>query len=191
MTVDYEKGVTKMKQNEVSTAFKFNRQDAETLEQLLKYEATPEAIKFFDRVSNRLSDYAYWYGLSTLWVSYTGFSDLNLWKKLFSSNRPNKEISLMKPYELKVLKAIPNKIDVYRAIRQGETDCIAYTTDIDTVLKFAKERNSLEIEHGRVKKKDVLACFLRRGEYEVIVLDKCNVKIKSIFKPEELRTLRT
>ncbi|MCI1071434.1 hypothetical protein [Lactococcus lactis] len=62
------------------------------------------AIAKFRECCNELSDYAYWFMLSILWVSYSGFSDLELCKELFSRNRPNKSISLMKPDELAALK---------------------------------------------------------------------------------------
>lgn len=103
-------------------------------------------------VANELSDYAYWFMLSTLWVSYSGFSDLELWKELFSSNRPNKSISLMKPDELSALKKLPNKITVYRAHRQKETDWIAYTLDKNIADRFARERGTSEITAYKVKK---------------------------------------
>lgn len=72
--------------------------------QLLFQKEKPMAIAKFRECCNELSDYAYWFMLSTLWVSYSGFSDLELCKELFSRNRPNKSISLMKPDELAALK---------------------------------------------------------------------------------------
>ncbi|MCJ7969034.1 MAG: hypothetical protein MUW51_08760 [Lactococcus lactis] len=94
------------KRENVSTAFVPNQIDNFIIRNLLPYEGTPMAITKFKECCNELSDYAYWFMLSTLWVSYSGFSDLELWKELFSSNRPNKSISLMKPDELAALKKI-------------------------------------------------------------------------------------
>ncbi len=164
------------KTENVSTAFVPNQTDNFIIRNLLAYEGTPMAITKFKECCNELSDYAYWFMLSTLWVSYSGFSDLELWKELFSSNRPNKSISLMKPDELSALKKLPNKITVYRAHRQKETDWIAYTLDKNIADRFARERGTSEITAYKVKKIDILAYFTRRGEQEIIVINKSKVK---------------
>lgn len=169
-------------QQDVSTAYKFTPRDKELVELIMPHEATPQAIIIFNNHKKEFSNYAYWFVLSTLWVSYTGYSDLNLWRELFSSTRPNKAISLMKPSELKELAKLPNKLIVYRAHRDNETDNIAYTLDYQTAQRFARERHVDEVKAYRVKKRDVLALFLRRGESEIIVLDKSKaVSIQLVF----------
>lgn len=160
----------------ISTAFVPNQTDNLIIKKLLPYEGTPLAIVKFKEVCNELSDYAYWFMLSTLWVSYSGFSELELWKELFSSNRVNKSISLMKPDELSALKKLPNKLTVYRAHRENELDWIAYTLDKKIAERFARERGSSEVTTYKVKKSDVLAYFTRRGEQEIIIIDNKKVK---------------
>ena len=163
--------------NDISTNFKgTNPYEKSVIKNLLKHEETPEAIKYFAKKCDGLGDYAYWYVLSTLWVSYTGWSDLNLWKELFNSDRPGKKKSIMKPSELKEFERLPWFVTVYRAHRQGEEDWIAYTLDKEIALRFARERNVNEIKEYRVKRKDITALFLRRGEQEVIVTDKSKVE---------------
>lgn len=78
----------------------------------------------------------------------------------------------MKPDELGELKKLPNKILAYRVHRKDETDWIAYTLDFDVALRFAKERETDEITVYKFKKNSILSLFLRRGEFEVLVLDK-------------------
>lgn len=73
---------------DISPNFVRNDTDAAIFRRLTILAETPRAIVEFDRKCHRLSDYGYWFGLSTLWVSYTGFSDLRRWKRLFSSDRP-------------------------------------------------------------------------------------------------------
>lgn len=170
------KGLRVDKKSNISTAFKFLNTDSKIIENILEYEGTPEAILRFDELSEQLSDYAYWFVLSTLWVSYTGHTELQRWKRLFSSSRANKSISLMKPDELSELKKLPNKILAYRVHRRNETDWIAYTLDFNTAVRFAKEREVNEITVYKIKKNNVLSLFLRRGEFEVLVLDKERVK---------------
>lgn len=163
-------------EDNISTAFKWAESDVRIIGQLMQYEGTPRMVNEFAKVADKLTDYSYWYILSTIWVSYTGLSDLALWRHLFSSRRPNKAISLMKPDELKELAALPSKVWIYRAKRPGETDWIAYTLSLETACRFAVERKVDEIHQYQVKKRDILALFLRREESEVICLDKTRVK---------------
>lgn len=139
---------------------------------ILEREETPEAITYFAEKSGPLTDHAYWFLLSTLWVSYTGFSDLEQWKTLFGSSRKKRKGSIMKPSEERRFDALPYVITVYRAHRPNETDWIAYTLDEPTVKRFAAERGVTVCSEYQVNKKDVLALFLRRGEHEIIVLDR-------------------
>lgn len=156
----------------ISTAFHWNEFDYQVAKAVLGRAETPEAIQYFSKHDLLLSNYGYWFMLSTLWVSNTDLTHLDLWKKLFASHRPNKQISLMKPNELTIFKTLPNKLTVYRAHRPNETDWIAYTLDKEVAFWFAKNRGTNQIDEYRIKKKDVLAVFLRREESEVIVLDK-------------------
>lgn len=78
----------------------------------------------------------------------------------------------MKPSEVKKLKQLPFDIKCYRAHREGEKDWISYTTDINVAVKMALNRGVDEIKEYRIKKNNVLAYFTRRGESELIVLDK-------------------
>lgn len=162
--------------NDISSEFKWNPYDATVAKGLIKLEKTPEAIKYFAEKSEELTDYAYWFMLSNCWVSYSGFSDLDLWKKLFSSDRAKKKKSIMKPSELAALDHLPWFVTVYRAHRPKENDCIAYTLNKDIAFRFARERGVNTIKEYQVKKKDIAALFLRRREEEVIILDKEKVK---------------
>lgn len=170
--------------NDISTQFKWNLYDATIARKLIEMEETPEAIKYFSENCDELTDYAYWFFLSTLWVSYSGFSQLELWKELFSSSRPKKMKSIMKPSELTAFERLSWFITIYRAHRQGENDCIAYTLNKDIAFRFARERGVNSIKEYKVKKNDITALFLRREEEEVIVLDRKKVSfIKEHFLP--------
>lgn len=166
---------------DISKKFKFNNYDAMVARKLIELEETPEAIIYFSKVCDKLSDYAYWYYLSTLWVSYTGYSDINLWKKLFAAKRKFKTISIMKPSEVEEFNKLNSNINAYRVHRKDEEDWIAYTLSLDVAKRFAKERNVDKISLYKIKKKDIEALFLRRGEQEVLLLNKEKAKfIKEI-----------
>lgn len=160
-----------MRQN-ISHHFKEDLYDQKVARKLIELEGTPHAVTYFAEVCDGLSDYGYWFFLSTCWVSYSGWSDLNLWKRLFSSDRPARNASIMKPDELTFFKLLPYKFKVYRAHRAGEEDWIAYTLSMDKAVHFATQRGVTEIKSYWVKKFDALAYFERRGEREIILLDK-------------------
>lgn len=158
--------------DDVSPDFRWDKQDVKVIEKILPLEGTPEAITAFCRHAYKLTDYAYWFLLSTLWVSYTGWSDLELWKRLFSSTRGGRETSIMKPSELGVFRTLANPLTLYRAHRPNENDWISYTLFAEKAAEFAARRGVDEVKVYRVAKEDALSLFLRRGEFEVLVLDK-------------------
>lgn len=161
---------------DISPDFRWNKKDTQTIRKILPHEGTPEAIRLFARYAWRLTDYAYWFMLSTLWVNDTGGCDLKEWKSLFSSARPNRETSIMKPSELKVFHALDERITLYRAHRAGEKDWISYTLFGHKAGEFACQRGVDKVCEYRVHKSDVLCLFLRRGEFEAVVLDRAKAE---------------
>lgn len=159
-------------QKDISKYFRWNIADDTVARALIKREGTPEALTYFKDHCESLTDYGYWYMLSTLWVSYTGFTDLADWKEAFSSKRRHRADCIMKPSELRALNTLPYVITAYRAHRKGETDWLSYTTDLEKAMKFATQRSVHEVKEYRIRKKDVLAYFTRRNENELLVLDK-------------------
>lgn len=157
---------------DISPHFTPNKRDAQVIRKILEFRGTPEAIRMLDRYSYRLTDYAYWFVLGTLWVNYTGWSDLETWKRLFASTRPNRDACLMKPSELATFARFPDTFHIYRAHRFGETDWIAYTLSAEKAGWFAHRRGVGSVSEYLVRKNDVLCLFLRRDELEVLVLDR-------------------
>jgi len=161
---------------DISPNFQWNKKDWQTIQKVLPHEATPEAVRAFARYAYRLSDYGYWFLLSTLWVSYTGWSDLELWKQLFSSSRGGRTTSIMKPSELNVFRSLGDQLTLYRAHRSEETDWISYTLVPVKAAEFAARRGVAQVKEYRVAKVDAMCLFLRRGEFEVLVLDKAKAE---------------
>lgn len=165
--------------NDISPNFKGpNPTDSAVITHILKYQETPFAIQEFSRLCKQLSHDSYWIVLSTLWVSYSGHSDLNLWRKLFRSGRKKRSSSIMKPSEFEAFKKLTDTIIAFRAHRPGEEDWISYTLDIETARRFARERGSVVTVY-KLSKKDCLALFLRRGEFELIMLDPKKARFRS------------
>ena len=109
--------------------------------------------------------------------SYTGWSDLNLWKQLFKVRRSGRRECLMKPKEISFYCRLPQQVLCYRAHRPGERDWISYTLDLDIARRFAKEREVATLSAYRILRRDLLALFLRRGEYEVLCLDRKKARL--------------
>lgn len=165
-----------LEHKDISTDYEWNPIDQRIITALLPFEGTPYAVQYFAKVCKNLTDYSYWFVLGTLWVSYSGRADLYLWKKLFRSDRPKRKTSIMKPSELSVYREIPERIRVYRAHRAGERDWISYTLDKTVAERFAREREVSEIVEYELRKKDVIALFLRREEQEIIMLNPGKAK---------------
>lgn len=155
----------------LSPLFRYNHSDARIANRILRHWETPAAIRQFARYCDALTDYAYWYLLGTLWVSYTGWSDLALWRRLFAANRPHRDLSIMKPSELRALDRLPEVVIAYRAHRPGETDWLSYTLDPQKAGMFAVQRGVAEVAVYAVPRRDILALFTRRDESEILVLD--------------------
>lgn len=164
--------MTSLLQNVSSDWKGSTRSERRIIRQILEREGTGHAIVYFSKHCDRLSDYWYWYILGTLWVSYSGFSDLNLWKRLLGRDRSNRQTSLMKPDEYAVFCHLPETVKAYRAHRPNEADWISYTLDPQIAAKFAIQRDVDEVVEYRIPKAEILALFLRRGEKELIVLEK-------------------
>lgn len=146
--------------------------DDKIIRGVLARESSPHAVRYFAANCNKLSDYWYWFMLSTMWVSYSAYSDIKLWKRLFSADRPNRDTSIMKPSEKLTFDLMPDVLSVYRAHRTNEADWIAYTLSPKIAGEMAYRREVAEVYQYVAKKSDCLAYFGRRGEYEVLVIDK-------------------
>jgi hypothetical protein len=167
--------------SDISPYYAPNIHDSKVTKRILRYEGTGRAVVELDKYKSRLTDYGYWFLLSTLWVSYTGYSDLRLWKRLFQSNRPNRKDCLMKPSEVQAFADLPEEgISIYRAKRPNETDCIAYTLDFSVAANWAINRGVNEVHCYSVDKRHITALFLRRNERELIVLDTNYVNLQKI-----------
>lgn len=169
--------------NDISPLCKPSTEASRIAQALSQLDASPLAIAYFAENCHLLPDYHYWYILGTCWINYTGWSELELWKELFSSTRKNRGPSLMKPKEWNIFRHIlPKTIHCYRIHRKDEKDWISYTLDLDTAIWIAKSRGIDAIHEYIINKKDLIALFLRRHEYEVLCLNKGKAQLVEIVK---------
>lgn len=156
---------------DISPDFKPNAFDSQFCAKIIKHEGKPSAIRRFAADHYGVSDYMYWFMLGTLWVSYTGWSDLNLWRRLFQADRPNRDTSLMKPSELGAFRQLPDVIPCLRAHRDGETDWMSYTLSMERAVMFARQRNATRVSQYLLPKDKAMCLFLRRGEFEILAMN--------------------
>lgn len=174
----------------VSTAYKYKESDAKLISRFLSIDLNHQ-MEYFLSVKNQLTDYSYWFLLSTMWVNDSSTALISTWKELFAAKRTNRKISIMKPDELAVFSQLPNKLKVYRAHSEKETDWLSYTLDLKTAVDFAKRKNTSEIVEYKVKKHDCLALFLKRKEAEILCMNKDLArKIRVIIIGDEVEKLR-
>lgn len=166
------------RRRDISPSFRWNSADAQVARRLVDKEGSPEAFIYFMEAAPSLTDYAYWYFLGTLWVNYSGWTELQDWARMFSSTRPGKNKGLMKPYELAKFKRLPGMVTAYRAHREDEKLWLSYTLRKERAAMFAIQRGVPDFIEYRVPRAAVVALFLRRGEAEIIVLDHRGVQPK-------------
>ena len=166
------------RRRDISPSFRWNLADAQVARRLVDKEGTPEAFTYFMEAAPGLTDYAYWYFLGTLWVSYSGWTELQDWARMFSSTRPRKNKGLMKPYEMAKFKRLPGMVTAYRAHREDEELWLSYTLRKERAAMFAIQRGVPDFIEYRVPRAAVVSLFLRRGEAEIIVLDHRGVQPK-------------
>lgn len=157
---------------DISKKFIPNAYDSDVAEAIIDLGETPEAMDYFMRRSYFLSDYAYWFILSTLWIGCSQFAGTETWRMLFTARRRYKKRSIMKSSELKEYNDLKWFLTVYRATAPSETDWINYTLDPEVAIRFAKAKGIKRVEVYSACKRDVIALFQRREEAEIIIPDR-------------------
>lgn len=133
----------------------------------------PYLLTFFKYTKDFLNNEDYSKFLSTAWT-YTEYpnNDTNVSTRELLSyfNKSDKNI-LMSKDELEAYNKLDNLIDVYRGVKPGaKVKALSWTTDKKVAKWFADryEKNG-KVYKAVIDKKDVLAYFLNRNEYEVVV----------------------
>ena len=104
-----------------------------------------------------------------------------LWRNLFSCSRPARKRNPLKPDEVHAVNDQSPLVTAYRAHRPGEVDQIAYTLKRETACRFARERAADQITRYAIPKRTTVALFVRRGEHEVLALDKTSASATEVI----------
>lgn len=142
----------------------------------------PYRLDEFIKIQNNLSDDEYWNLLGEIWSDSE-----NLWqyglllKFLINKNRPNRE-SMMDDKEKEFFKKLPDEFIIYRGHQIKNRLGYSWTLSNWKAKWFAKrldcKRNG--VVQAIVKKEDVVAVLLRRGEFEIIVSPENLENVKAI-----------
>ena len=131
----------------------------------------PYRLNAFVQIADQLSDAKYWSLLSSIWTdTENAWQNLDEWRKLFNSNRPHQE-RLMDRDEILALSSLPDTVKVYRGCQKVvNEDGISWTLKRDKAqwfaTRFSKDGVVLEKE---ISKRDIIAVFTNRNEFEVII----------------------
>lgn len=144
-------------QKDVPKAFEWNAYDAAVADILIENEKENPSnlMSIFNQYHQRLSDFAFWYLLRVCWLRFPSPIHQDLWGKHFSSERPLRQESLMRPSECNSLRLLPNKIPVVWEVGPGKEWVIGYKVMSDDCLEDIKTPFCV----GEVEKKNVLALF--------------------------------
>lgn len=131
----------------------------------------PYRLQAFIQIAKYLSDEKYWSLLASIWTdTENAWQNLDEWRKLFNSSRPKRQ-RLMDRDEVLAYDSLPDTVKIYRGCQKGiNKDGISWTLKRDKAewfaTRFSKDGVVLEKE---IQKKDIIAVFTNRNEFEVIV----------------------
>ncbi len=153
-----------------------------------------EAFLDFDWVKKKGK--GFWEQLRFVYTDSEGTgTDKDIWLLLFQGKWPNRE-KLMDSKELKYLEKLPDEIPIFRGCPSNKTSGISWTTEEAKALWFAERYNfkvkkppfdkDCVVVSGVIAKSDILAVFLNRNEFEIVV-DPKKVKRKkqTTIKPKK------
>jgi uncharacterized protein len=156
----------------------------------------PYRFDIFMQHMCHLSDADYWSTLADLWTDTE-----NMWqyKKIIhylllgrpASNGPRQ---MMNKDEKAFFKNLPNEVVVYRGYQTRNRQGYAWSLSPAKARWFARRFNhpKWNVVRGVIKKEDITAVFLRRGEYEVVTFPrsvKKQVIVTSLQRPDWLENI--
>lgn len=141
------------------------------LVQAYDVEHNPEKAKdIFFKKAKLLSNPHYWEILRTVWVAAGRTDNANEFMPFFRSSRPCKGW-FMTPEDSQTLEEMDWPITVYRAYDEEPDPGISWTTDKEWCEDYARVAGR-KIKQRTVERSQVFAYISRRGESEIIILDR-------------------
>jgi len=132
----------------------------------------PYRLQAFEEIQDLLSDREYWSLLASIWTdTENAWAHLDLWREFFSSERESREY-LMSADEQMAYEGLGESVKVYRGYQVGlNKEGIAWTIKREKAEWFANRFGKKgKVVEKKVSKKEIIAVFTARNEYEVIIL---------------------
>lgn len=148
---------------------------------IINAKETSLSLELFIKNKHLFDDYLYWFLLGTLWVNDVDGTTTKQWRELFSSNVPSRHFSLMKPSECLYYDSLPDSFLVFRAKTLNEEDFLALTLSPQIAGEMALRKGVDTVHCYTINKSDVLAVFLRRGEFEILTLSHEKMKFEGVM----------
>ena len=142
---------------------------------VLALHERPYRIDAFTEITHLMTDREYWEALAWLWTDSENIRETaDVWEEMILSDRPERE-AMMTEEEAVALAAMPEEILVYQGHTSERSDGLSWTVRENIALWFARRFALLEsdqpaVTYGRAYKRDVIAYFMGRNEYEVLLL---------------------
>lgn len=140
---------------------------------IMAHDQNNDPQKVFDvfkKEHKQLSHPRFWELLRSVWVATGSQAKLDDFLQWFNSSRPYRWY-FSTPQEAERLRALDDPLTVYRAISGPEDKGISWTLSRRFAEQYAKDFKR-EIITQQVRKADVFALVERRGEEEIIILNK-------------------
>lgn len=115
-----------------------------------------------------LSDERYWELLRTVWILCGKLENIEIFKLLFQSKRPQRHY-FSTPEEAKELREMPDSFTIYRACDEDNDGGISWTTSLHYAVKYKQMFDKKRILEATIEKSKVFAYINRNAEFEVIV----------------------
>ena len=126
-------------------------------------------LEYFIKECKNLSDQRYWELLKNVWIVCGGLDNVDVFKKLMSSNRKHK-YCFMSPEESQELYTKDACFDVYRACNEENDNGISWTTNWLYALDYKDKYQKKIVQTKTVFRSEVFAYINRANEYEIILL---------------------
>lgn len=150
---------------------------AESVIDIYDFITKPYSLSFIDLAQNHLSKADLSRLLRNAWMHAEFLYNNPVFSRaqfaeLFRKCEPS---ILMTPEECAAFSALPNEIELYRGVRKCSKKIrgMSWTTSLETAEFFSKRfsegHSRGDLYKAQIRKSDILAYFLERGEQEIVV----------------------
>ena len=133
----------------------------------------PYRLEAFCEIEFKVYDREYWGLLHDIWLdSENIWQYLPYWERFLRSGRPEKEY-FMDAEDKKFYKSLPKELTIWRGHQKHNKDGLSYTLSKEKAEWFAGrfKKEEAKVKELQIKKSQIFACIVGRGESEVIILE--------------------